>query len=68
MIIVPSDLLSAFLRVSANNTSVEDGMLIETLAFLVGFRDEEENLIATHLIFPKQEGQPFCVDDKGKQF
>ena len=62
---VPSSLLKEFLKVSATNISSEDGKHLETLTFLLGF---EENGIkyGTHLIFPRQQGQPDYVIDEGK--
>ena len=62
---VPSSLIKDFLKVSATNISSEDGKHLETLTFLLGF---EENGIkyGTHLIFPRQQGQPDHVIDEGK--
>ena len=65
MYIISDDLISQFVKVAGNNTSIQDGQHLETLAFLLGY-SENDNLIATDLIFPKQEGQASNVDDQGK--
>ena len=67
MYIIPSDLLRTFRNVSANNYSNGNGKHVETLGFLLGYKSEE-NLIATDLIFPKQDATCSRVDDKGKLF
>ena len=53
------------MKVAGKNTSIQDGQHLETLAFLLG-HSENDNLIATDLIFPKQDGQAHKVDDQGK--
>ena len=53
------------MKVAGANTSIQDGQHLETLAFLLGY-SENDNLIATDLIFPMQDGQAHKVDDQGK--
>ena len=64
MYIIGDDLLSQFTKVAVKNTSIQDGKHLETLAFLLGYSDND-NFIATDLIFPKQHGQAHKVDDQG---
>ena len=64
MYIISDDLISQFMKVAVGNISIEDGLHLETLAFLLGY-SENDNFIATDLIFPKQHGQAHKVDDKG---
>ena len=64
MYIIGEDLLTQFMKVAVKNTSIQDGQHLETLAFLLGY-SENDNLIATDLIFPKQHGQASKVDDEG---
>ena len=64
MYIISDDLISQFMKVAGKNTSIQDGQHLETLAFLIG-HTENDNLIATDLIFPKQDGQAHKVDDQG---
>ena len=64
MYIIGDDLLSQFTKVAVKNTSIQDGQHVETLAFLLGYLDND-NLIATDIIFPKQHGQAHKVDDEG---
>ena len=63
MNIIPLHLLELFREVSAKNRS-QDGRHVETLAYLFGYKDDQ-NHIATHLIFPEQESTCSRVDDKG---
>ena len=65
MITIPSDLLQEFNRIACSNRSKEDGKLLETLAFLAGY-EENDHKTATHLIFPEQEATPWRVNDKGR--
>ena len=65
MYIISDDLISQFMKVAGTNTSIQDSQHLETLAFLLGY-SENDNLIATDLIFPKQDGQAHKVDDQGK--
>ena len=64
MYFIPEDLLRKFHAVCAKNVSKVDGRHIETLAYLFGY-ESEGNLIATHLIFPEQDGTCSRVDNKG---
>ena len=66
MYIIPSHLLKIFREVSARHRS-PDSRHVETLAFLFGHKSDK-NYIATHLIFPEQEGTCSRVDDKGMFF
>ena len=62
---IPRDIIASFHSVASENYSKDDKKHIETLAFLAGFR--EENVVTvTDIIFPKQDGGPMQVDDKGK--
>ena len=65
MLRIPSNLISEFLKISASNFD-NNGELVETLAFLSGTKNENGELIGTHLIFPEQHGEAHQVDDKGK--
>ena len=65
MYIIGEDLISQFMKIAAKNTSTQDGQLLETLAFVLGY-SENDNLIGTDLIFPKQHGQAHKVDDQGR--
>ena len=64
MYIIGDDLLSQFIKVAAKNISIQDGQHLETLAFLLGYSNND-NFIATDLIFPEQHGQAHKVDDQG---
>ena len=66
-IIVQKNFIEEFLKVAKNNLSVgDDNQHVETLAYLLGYESEQGNLIATELIFPKQEGSAVMVVDQGK--
>ena len=65
MYIIADDLISQFMKIAGKNISIQDGQHVETLAFLLGY-SENDNMIATDLIFPKQDGQAHKVDDLGK--
>ena len=66
-IFVQQNFIEEFLKVAKNNLSVgDDNQHVETLAYLLGYESEQGNLIATELIFPKQEGSPVMVVDQGK--
>ena len=67
MHLIPSVLIKEFMAKCVTNLSSKDGQLVETLAYLVGHFDDG-NLIGTHLIFPKQHGEPFRVTDESKLF
>ena len=64
-IIVQQNFIEEFLKVAKNNLSVGDNLHVETMAYLLG-HESEGNLIATELIFPKQEGSAVMVLDQGK--
>ena len=63
MYIISSDLISEFVKVSGSNRD-QNGHHVETLAFLIGYF-QDENYIATNLVFPKQFGQAHRVEDQG---
>ena len=66
-IFVQQNFIEEFLKVAKNNLSVgDDNQHVETLAYLLGYESEQGNLIATELIFPKQEGSAVMVVDQGK--
>lgn len=65
MYLIPKSIIDEFVKISAENKSPEDGKHIETLAFLVGYK-EDGNVVGTHIIFPKQTGDPGRVCDDGK--
>ena len=63
---LPNQFIHEFLEVGGKNYSTkEDGTRLETMAFLLG-HEELDEIIATHLVFPDQEGFASHVDDKGK--
>ena len=65
MNVIGSDLISQFVKIAATNSNQQGH--VETLAFLLGYFDNEVgNFIATDLIFPSQHGQAHKVEDKGK--
>ena len=64
MYIIGSNLISQFVKIASNNFSSNDGHLVETLAFLIGYGDAQ-NYIATDLIFPNQHGEAHRVEDLG---
>ena len=64
---IPEIFLEEFLKIAKNNLSSNDNGLIETLAYLIGY-DEGGEVLATELIFPKQNGSPSLVLDEGKCF
>ena len=66
MYFIPGNLLRTFQAVSGNNRSKINGRHVETLAYLFGY-ESEGNLIATHLVFPEQNGTCSKVDDNGKK-
>ena len=63
MYIISSDLISEFVKVSGCNRD-QNGHHVETLAFLIGYF-QDDNYIATNLVFPKQFGQAHRVEDQG---
>ena len=64
-IIVQENFIEEFMKVAKHNLSVDDNLHVETIAYLLGY-ESEGNLIATELIFPKQEGSSVMVVDQGK--
>ena len=64
-VIVQENFIEEFMKVAKHNLSVSDNLHVETLAYLLGY-ESEGNLIATELIFPKQEGSAVMVLDQGK--
>ena len=64
MYLIPFQVIKQFELVASENYS-SDGEHVETLAYLVGYRSNE-NLIGSHLIFPEQEGSSNSVDDLGR--
>ena len=64
-IIIQENFIEDFMKVAKHNLSVGDNQHVETLAYLLG-HESEGNLIATELIFPKQEGSAVMVLDQGK--
>ena len=62
---VPRDIIGSFHSVASENYSKDDKKHIETLAFLAGFK-EGNVFTVTNIVFPKQDGGPMQVDDKGK--
>ena len=63
MYIISSDLISEFVKVAGSNKD-QNGHHVETLAFLIGYF-QDDNYIATNLVFPKQFGQAHRVEDQG---
>ena len=62
---IPASIIEEFLKVSSTNLNLEKKGHVETLAFLIGYC-ENDVLIGTHLVFPSQRGQSWKVDDEGK--
>ena len=60
---IPELVVSKFVEVSSKNF-LEDSGHIETLAFIIGYEKDGE-VIATELVFPKQNGTPDKVEDLG---
>ena len=65
-IIIPSDLVQKFTKVSSRNLCSRDGKHVETLAFGIG-SEENNRLTVRHLIFPRQTSLPASVENKGKK-
>ena len=61
---LPHKVLSTFLAHAVNNFSRTDSKHVETLAFVIGRRNGNE-VTATDIMFPQQEGTPSHVDDTG---
>ena len=62
---IPESAIKCFTEYATKNKSPIDHEHIETLAFLVGYKENTE-IIATDLIFPKQRGEIHLVEDYGK--
>ena len=60
---IPDSIISRFVDISSKNISRNLGH-IETLAFLIGYEKNNE-VTATELVLPKQDGTPNKVDDLG---
>ena len=60
---VPNDVISRFCEKAGKNK--KNGNFIETLAFLVGFK-ENDVITVTDIVFGKQEASSISVDDHGK--
>jgi len=65
MYIISSSLISEFVKISGKNVD-GNGQHIETLAFLLGSY-ENDNYIATTLVFPEQNGESHKVEDQGRK-
>ena len=63
--ILPENVINTFLSHAVNNFSWTEPRHIETLAFVVGKKIENE-VTATDIMFPQQEGTPSHVSDSGK--
>ena len=62
---LPENVIRTFLSHAVNNLSGSGARHIETLAFVVGKKIENE-VTATDIMFPQQEGTPSHVSDSGK--
>ena len=62
---LPENVISTFLSHAVNNFSGTEARHIETLAFVVGKKIENE-VTATDIMFPQQEGTSTRVSDSGK--
>ena len=63
--LLPQKVITSFLQHAVNNLTDDDAGHIETLAFLVGKQDGDE-VTATDIMYPQQQGTPVHVDDSGK--
>ena len=61
---IPKDLIDNFIKEALQ--SRDDNGQVESLALVAGFLDGNQ-LTAKDLIFPKQKGTSFDVEDLGKQ-
>ena len=64
---LPQKVITKFLYHAVNNFSEDGSGHVETLAFLVGKLDGNE-ITATEIMFPQQQGTSGHVDDSGKEF
>ena len=62
---VPKEVIKTFTDIASVNYG-EDGGLVETLCFLMGFEDENNNLHVTDLLLPSQSCAAYQVSDTGK--
>ena len=62
--IYPENVIDEFTK-KARNHKDDKGVPKELIAFVAGYKDGDV-LIGTELIFPKQSGTSFKVDDEGK--
>ena len=62
---IPQELIQRFLEIASNNKAEDKGH-IETLAYLMGHKQENGTIVATELIFPAQKGSSTLVEDEGK--
>ena len=63
---LPQEVITTFLQHAINNYSPDGRNHIETLAFLVGRQDGDE-VTATKIMFPQQQGTSSYVKDTGKR-
>ena len=63
---IPKKALEKFIKVAKSNKSNDDGRHIETLAYLLGYEDQNGEIIATEMVFPNQNGTSILVIDEGK--
>jgi hypothetical protein len=63
-VLIPANTLAQFVNVAKRNVD-SNGKLVETLAFLIGYIDDEK-IKATELLFPNQTGDASKVVDYGK--
>ena len=61
---IPEAFINCFHKEAAKNKSLTSKRHLETLAFLIGVKNENE-ITATDLIFPKQRGNSALVVDEG---
>ena len=61
---IPQKVIDSFISVASRNFSREDGQHIETLAFLVGTK-QDNILTVTDIVYPMQNGGPMKVEDEG---
>ena len=62
---LPEKVINTFLTHAVNNFYGTTSRHIETLAFVVGKKNGNE-VTATDIMFPQQEGTPSHVSDSGK--
>ena len=63
---IPEKALERFIEVAQKNKSQDDDRHIETLAYLLGYEDDQNGaIIATEIVFPNQSGTSVSVTDEG---